>query len=56
MDKQEIITHLQGRREQLIALIAHLEGRGKTHPQYNQLQICRNELQTVNSQLKKLNS
>lgn len=54
MDKAQIIKHLEERKEQLNALIIHLEHRGKNHPQYNQLENCKSELDLVISQLKRL--
>ncbi|MEG5159568.1 hypothetical protein QUB37_03845 [Microcoleus sp. AT3-A2] len=54
MDKEALKTHLEGRKEQLNALIKHLETRGDEHPQYGQLDNCKIEFQTVISQLDKL--
>ena len=55
MDVAALRQHLQGRREQLRALILLLENRGENHPQYSQIEILKAEYQTVLTQLKKLN-
>lgn len=56
MDTKELIKQqLESRKEQLRALIRHLEVYGENHPQYNQLENCKKEYELVISQLEKLN-
>ena len=55
MNKNSVIRHLEGRKEQLKALILLLENRGEKHPQYNNLEMCKTEYETVINQLKQLN-
>lgn len=54
MDANAVKKHLEGRKEQLNALIKHLENRGSGYPQYNQFENLKKEYELVISQLKKL--
>jgi len=54
MDKNSVVKHLEQRKEQLRALILVLENRGEDHPQYNQLEKCKTDYQTVINQLNQL--
>lgn len=56
MDIKEVREHLQGREQQLDALIKLLEHTGESHPQYDQLKNCRAEYKIVVSQLNRLNT
>ena len=54
MDTDAVRKHLEARKQQLNALIKHLESRGRDHPQYNQLENCKKEYELVTSQLQQL--
>ena len=56
MDTRELVKQqLESRKEQLRALIIHLEAYGESHTQYDQLENCKKEYELVISQLEKLN-